>query len=201
MKVGYIRVSTEEQNTARQEILMQELGIEKLFVDKCSGKNTQRPELKEMFNFIREGDTVIVESYSRLARSTSDLLKLVDRFKNKGVEFISKKENIDTSTPQGKLMLTMFAAIYEFERESIAQRCDEGISIAKTQSKYKGRKPIEFDEELFAELYIQWKNGETQPKYMIQKLGLTRNTFYRKLALYEQKHGIIKAEKKIIYNI
>jgi len=195
MKVGYVRVSTEEQNTARQDVLMEQLGVEKVFVDKMSGKNTDRPQFKAMMDFVREGDTLVVESYSRLSRSTKDLLETVDKLKEKGVEFVSKKENIDTSTPSGKLMLTVFAGIYEFERESTAMRRDEGIAIAKKEGKYKGRKPIEIDEELFTELYRQWKNGETQPKYMIKKLGISRNTFYRRVDDYEMKHGIKTVEK------
>lgn len=190
MKVGYVRVSTTEQNTARQEVLMQELGVEKIFIDKMSGKNTERPQFKAMMDFVREGDVLVVESYSRLSRSTKDLLETVDKLRDKGVSFVSKKENIDTTTPSGKLMLTVFAGIYEFERESTAVRRDEGIAIAKAKGKYKGRKPIEVDEKLLTELYRQWKKGETQPKYMIKKLGLTRSTFYRKVAEYEQKHGI-----------
>ena len=194
MKVGYVRVSTEEQNTARQDVLMEQLGVEKVFVDKMSGKNTDRPQFKAMMNFVRDGDTLVVESYSRLSRSTKDLLDTVEKLKDKGVEFVSKKENIDTTTPSGKLMLTVFAGIYEFERENTAMRRDEGIAIAKKEGKYKGRKPIEIDEELFTELYRQWKNGETQPKYMVKKLGISRNTFYRRVEDYEIKHGI-KAEK------
>jgi len=143
---------------------------------------------------VRDGDTLVVESYSRLSRSTKDLLDTVEKLKDKGVEFVSKKENIDTTTPSGKLMLTVFAGIYEFERENTAMRRDEGIAIAKKEGKYKGRKPIEIDEELFTELYRQWKNGETQPKYMVKKLGISRNTFYRRVEDYEIKHGI-KAEK------
>lgn len=190
MKVGYVRVSTEDQNTARQEVLMQELGVEKIFMDKMSGKNTDRPQFKAMMDFVREGDILVVESYSRLSRSTKDLLDTVEKLKAKGVEFVSKKENIDTTTPSGKLMLTVFAGIYEFERESTALRRDEGIAVAKKEGKYKGRKPIEVDEQLLTELYRQWKNGDTQPKYMMKKLGLTRNTFYRKIAEYEKRHGI-----------
>src|SRR5574344_111809 len=112
MKVGYIRVSTDAQNTIRQEVLMDELGVDKVFIDKQSGKNTDRKALQSMFDLVREGATVIVESYSRMARSTRDLLDIVEQLKNKGVEFISKKESIDTTTPAGRLMLTIFAGLY-----------------------------------------------------------------------------------------
>lgn len=195
MKVGYIRVSTEEQNTARQEELMQALGVEKIFVDKASGKDKNRPGLTEMMAFVREGDTVVVESISRFARSTKDLLNLVEQLTAKKVEFVSQKETIDTSTPQGRFMLTVFAAMAQLEREQIGQRQREGIEIAKKAGKYTGRKPIAIDEVLFAEQYRAWKNGETSPKFIMKRLGLTRTTFYRKVDEYERKHGIKPADK------
>ena len=141
MKIGYVRVSTEEQNTARQEIMLRELGVDELFVDRASGKNADRPELNRMMNFVRRGDTVIVESISRFARNTRDLLDLVEQLTAKQVEFVSRKEAIDTTTPTGKFMLTVFAAVAELEREYILQRQREGIAIAKQQGKYRGRPP------------------------------------------------------------
>ena len=131
MKIGYIRVSTAEQNTARQEVLMQELGVDMVFIDRASGKNAQRPELARMLEFVRKGDTVVVEAISRFARNTRDLLELVERLTAKGVEFVSRKEAIDTTTPSGKFMLTIFGAVAELEREYILQRQKEGIAIAK----------------------------------------------------------------------
>ena len=116
MKIGYVRASTTDQNTARQEVLMESLGVDQVYIDHMSGKNTDRPELKRMMTFVREGDTVIVESISRFARNTRDLLDLVERLTAKGVEFVSKKEAIDTTTPSGKFMLTIFGAVAELER-------------------------------------------------------------------------------------
>ena len=142
MKIGYIRVSTQEQNTIRQEVLLEQLVVEELYIDKASGKNTDRPELKKMIAYVRRGDTVIVESISRFARNTRDLLDLIEQLSAKGVEFVSKKEAIDTTTPTGKFMLTVFGAVAELEREYILQRQREGIEIAKQQGKYKGRKPL-----------------------------------------------------------
>ena len=101
---------------------MQELGVEEIFIDRMSGKNTDRPELKRMMEYVRQGDTVIVESISRFARNTKDLLNLIEQLNQKHVEFISKKETIDTSTPTGKFMLTVFGAVAELEREYILQR-------------------------------------------------------------------------------
>ena len=122
LKIGYIRVSTQEQNTLRQEVLMEQLGAEQVYIDKVSGKNTNRPELHAMLDFVRKGDVVIVESISRFARNTKDLLELVEQLTSKGVEFVSQKEAIDTTTPTGKFMLTIFGAVAELEREYILQR-------------------------------------------------------------------------------
>ena len=138
MKIGYIRISTTDQNTARQELLMEQLGVDKVYIDRMSGKNTNRPELQKMMEYVRRGDTVVVESISRFARNTRDLLELVEKLTAKGVEFISKKEAIDTTTPTGKFMLTVFGAVAELEREYILQRQREGIAIAKANGVYKG---------------------------------------------------------------
>ena len=108
MKIGYIRVSTQEQNTIRQEVLMKSLGVDEIYIDRMSGKNANRPELQKMMEYVRKGDTVIVESISRFARNTRDLLELVEKLTAKGVEFVSRKEAIDTTTPTGKFMLTVF---------------------------------------------------------------------------------------------
>lgn len=143
MKIGYIRVSTQAQNTMRQEVLMRELGVDEVYINRLSGKNTDRPELKKMMDYVRKGDTVIVESISRFARNTRDLLVLIEKLTEKGVEFVSRKEAIDTTTPTGKFMLTVFGAVAELEREYILQRQREGIAIAKAQGKYTGRKSIE----------------------------------------------------------
>ena len=193
MNIGYIRVSTLEQNTARQEVLMKELGVERVYIDRMSGKSKDRPALEEMMNFVREGDTVIVESISRFARNTKDLLQLIEKLTEKKVEFISKKEAIDTSTPTGRFMLTVFGAMAQLEREQILQRQAEGIAIAKAEGKYKGRKPIDVNEDLFTEQYRAWKNDETSPKFMAKKLGISRATLYRRIKEYEEKHGIRKA--------
>ncbi|ODR27956.1 recombinase family protein, partial [Eisenbergiella tayi] len=140
-RVGYVRVSTEDQNTARQEVLMEQLGVDKVFTDKVSGKNTDRPQLQEMLDYVRKGDTVIVESISRFARNTKDFIALTEKIDSMGVKFISRKEQFDTATPAGKFALIMFAALAQLERETILERQAEGIAIAKAQGKYKGRKP------------------------------------------------------------
>ena len=196
MKVGYVRVSTEEQNTIRQEILMTTLGVEKVYIEKASGKNADRPELKAMMDFVREGDIVIVESISRFARSTKDLLNLVDELTKKGVQFVSQKESIDTSTPQGKFMLTVFGAMAELEREQTLQRQKEGIAAAKEAGKYKGRKPISIGEDLLKDVHTAWYKDEITTSHAIKRLGVSRNTFYRRMWEYEDEMGIPRKNSK-----
>lgn len=186
MKVGYVRVSTQGQNTARQEVLMQELGVEKVFLDKQSGKNTARPELKKMMEFVREGDVVIVESISRFARCTRDLLELVEQLSGKGVAFVSKKEALDTSTPSGRFVLTIFGAIAQLERESILQRQKEGIAIAKAQGKYTGRPPKTYPD--LGAVLEAWRRGEISVGQARKQLGVSKSTFYR-LAANQKKEA------------
>lgn len=190
MKIGYVRASDEGQNTIRQEIIMEQLGVERVYIEKASGKNKDRPKLREMMDFVREGDMVIVESFSRFARSTRDLLDLVEELSEKGVEFVSQKEAFDTTTPQGKFMLTVFGAMAELEREQILQRQKEGIAAAKAAGKYKGRKPVKIDQALMKDIHARWYKGEITTAHAIKVLGVSRNTFYRRAWEYEDEHGM-----------
>ena len=180
MKIGYIRVSTKEQNTARQEVMMD--NVDKVFIDKMSGKDKNRPQLKAMLEFVRVGDTVVVESFSRLARNTRDLLEITDTLTEKGVEFVSQKEHIDTNTPVGKALLTILGAISQLERDYMLERQKEGIAIRKANGGYAGRKRIEVDREKLNEVYQIWRNGEITAKEAMIRLGVKANTFYRRIA-------------------
>lgn len=191
MKVGFIRVSTEDQNTIRQEILMKQLGVERVYIEIASGKSrTGRPQLEAMMDFVREGDVVIVESISRFARSTRDLLTLVEQLTEKGVGFVSQKESIDTNTPQGKFMLTVFGAMAELEREQTLQRQREGIAAAKAAGKYKGRKPIEIEDSLVKSVHDQWYKREITTSHAVKLLNVSSRTFYRRMWDYEDSAGI-----------
>ena len=163
----------------RQEVLMQELGVDEVYIDRLSGKNTDRPELKKMMDYVRKGDTVIVESISRFARNTRDLLELIEKLSEKGVEFVSRKEAIDTTTPTGKFMLTVFGAVAELEREYFLQRQREGIAIAKADGKYRGRKPIERSN--FDAVEKLWRAGTISAAEAMRRLDMSRSTFYRKV--------------------
>lgn len=174
MQIAYIRVSTVEQNEQRQIEAMKKYGIEKWFVEKVSAKDTNRPKLQEMLEFMREGDTVHIHDFSRLARSTKDLLEIVDTLNRKGVTLISNKESIDTSTPTGKLMLTMVGAINEFERTNLLERQREGIAIAKRNGVYQGRKPISIPDFEFH--YSRYRNREITKVQLAKELGISRPT-------------------------
>lgn len=181
MKVFYIRCSTIEQNEARQETMAKEQEADKIYKDKASGKNTDRVELQKMLAFVREGDVVITESISRIARNTKDLLSIVDELNNKGVAFVSLKETIDTRSPQGKFILTVFGALAELERESLLQRQAEGIAEAKKRGVYKGRKPAAIDEKKLADMCKRWRAGEITAVSIQKALGITAPTFYKKV--------------------
>ena len=176
MKVGYVRVSTVEQNEARQIEALEKHGIEKWFVEKVSGKDMNRPELQNLLDFVREGDTVYVHDFSRLARSTKDLLEIVERLNGKGVHLVSNKESVDTSTPTGKLMLTMIGAIAEFERQNLLDRQAEGIAIAKRNGAYKGRKPVEVNTDAFKVQYNRYLSREISKVELAKQLGVSRPT-------------------------
>ena len=179
-KVGYIRVSAIDQNTERQEVALKELEVDKIFTEKLSGKNTNRPELHRMLDYVREGDTLYIESISRLARSTKDLLSLVQVLQEKGVDLVSLKENIDTTTPQGRFIFTIFGALSELERENILQRQREGIEIAKQNGKVLGRPIIESPKD-WDKIITLWKRGEITAVESMKRLNLTKATFYRRV--------------------
>ncbi len=184
MNIAYIRVSTVEQNEARQVEALKKYNITRSFTEKVSAKDTHRPELQAMLEFAREGDTIYIHDFSRLARSTSDLLELVDRLKSKGIHLVSDKENIDTSTPTGKLMLTMIAAINEFERNNLLERQREGIAIAKRNGVYKGRKPIKVDN--FKEHYAEYLEHKISKAALARRLGVSRPTLYKLISEYKE---------------
>lgn len=182
--IGYVRVSTAEQHEDRQKAALEKYNIDRWFCEKVSGKNIQdRPELKALLDYVREGDTVYVEDFSRLARSTQDLLSIVKQLHQKKAQLVSAKEQFDTTTPTGEMMLTMIAAINQFERQTILERQAEGIAIAKKRGIYKGRKRIKIKE--FEKYYKEYKNREIPTKTALAKrLGVSRPTLDRLIKEY-----------------
>ena len=186
MNVAYIRVSTAEQNEARQLQAMERYGIEKFFTEKVSGKNTNRPKLQELLEFVRDGDTVHIHDLSRLARNTADLLNIIELLTAKGVALVSNKENIDTSTATGKLFITIIGAIAEFERANLLERQREGIAIAKAQGKYKGGKRKRVND--FEGYYSKYLNREIPNKTeLARQLHISRPTLDRMIKEYNEE--------------
>ena len=185
MNVAYVRVSTIEQNEARQLEGLQKYNIDRWFTEKVSAKDTNRPQLMAMLEFAREGDTIYIHDFSRLARSTKDLLDIVEKLKGKGIHLVSNKENIDTSTPSGKLMLTMIAAINEFERQNLLERQKEGIFIAKREGKFKGRKDVQIKD--FDKQYERYMKREVSKVQLAKELKITRPTLDKLIKKYDEE--------------
>ena len=181
MKYAYIRVSTVEQNESRQLEAMKQYDIpeENYFIEKISGKNMARPELQKLLATVKDGDTIHIHDFSRLSRSVADLLNIIDELNAKGVNLVSNKENLDTSTPTGKLLLTMIGAINEFERANLLERQAEGIAICKARDGYK-KKNIDFD--LMRELKAKVDRKEMTVTAAAAELNINRHTWYKRVA-------------------
>lgn len=191
--IAYVRVSTVEQNEDRQIEALEKHSIDKWFMEKVSGKDRNRPKLQEMLDYVREGDTVYVHDFSRLARNTKDLLEIVENLNGRGVALVSNKENLDSSTPTGKLMLTMIGAIAEFERQNLLERQREGIAIAKRKGVYKGRKEVKVDN--FGEYYERYMRREYTKAELAQELKISRPTLDKLIKEYREQGSENKSQK------
>lgn len=190
MNIAYVRVSTVEQNEARQIEGLKKHNIDKWFTEKISAKDTNRPQLQAMVEFARQGDTIFIHDFSRLARSTKDLLDIVERLQSKGIHLVSNKENLDTSTSTGKLMLTMIGAINEFERSNMLERQREGIAIAKRNGMYKGRKEVKRSD--IGKHYQRYMNREISKPQLAKELNISRVTLdklFREYKNGQSTHG------------
>ena len=161
---------------ARQKEALEKYEIKKWFIEKVSGKDTNREVFQNMMEFVREGDTIYIHDFSRLARSTMDLLSITEQLQEKGVHLVSNKENIDTSTATGKLMLTMIAAIAEFERANMLERQREGIAIAKREGKYKGGHVKRIKEDVFQREYQAYMSRSISKGELARRLDISRPT-------------------------
>lgn len=181
MVYGYARVSTRQQDLSRQLDLLDRYECNKIYTEKISGVRANRPELNKLKKRVKENDKIIIESFSRLGRSTKDLIDLVYFFEKKGVKVISIKENFDTQTPQGKLIMTVFQAFSQFERDIIVERTKEGLESARARGNIGGRPRI--DPALIQHaLHLYQKEGKAVVDICAQT-GLKRSTFYRYLSL------------------
>jgi DNA invertase Pin-like site-specific DNA recombinase len=180
MKIGYARVSTSDQNLERQIDILKKEGCEKIFEEKITGTKAERPELNKLFEHIRKGDIVIFNDLTRLSRSVKDLFSLVEQIEVKGAHIKSLKESwVDTTSPQGKLMFTIFAGLSQFERDLISQRTREGLSAALARGR-KGGRPKK-DEKLIT-LALKMYNSKTLSISEITKAtGISKSTLYRNI--------------------
>jgi len=178
-RIGYVRVSSFDQNPERQ---LDQIQVDKIFTDKASGKDTQRPELEALLSFVREGDTIIVHSMDRLARNLDDLRRLVQKLTKRGVRIEFAKESLTFTgedSPMANLMLSVMGAFAEFERALIRERQREGISLAKQRGAYRGRKKSLMESQI-VELKRRIAHGE-QKTSLARDYGISRETLYQYL--------------------
>lgn len=180
MRIGYARVSTEAQNLDRQIDAIKAYGVDELYTEKMTGTKAHRPELDKVKLRMRKGDIIVVESLSRLGRSTKDLLNLLDEFDAKGIQLVSLKESVDTSTPTGKLLVTVLSAISQFERDLIVQRTQEGLKAARARGR-KGGRPATDEKAIQKALKLYAANTHTT-KEISGICGISVSTIYRELA-------------------
>lgn len=184
-KLAYVRVSTEEQNEARQVEALEKYDIDKWFIEKISGKDMNRPKLKEMLDYAREGDTIYIHDFSRISRSVGDLMTLTNDLQKRGIHLKSNKEGFDTKTPMGRAMIGFIAIINQFERENMLERQREGIAIAKRNGAYKGRKKTVIED--MAAVYHDWVTRHKSKATIARENGVSRPTLDRLLKEYERE--------------
>ena len=177
---GYARVSTEQQNLDRQLDMLQARGVDFIYNEKMTGTKRDRPELTKLLDRVTEGDTVVIESLSRLGRSTKDLIELVEFFEQKDVHLISLKESIDTGTPTGKLLFTLMSALAQFERDVIADRTREGLKAARARGRAGGRPRS--DQHKVKQAVKLYQAGQHSVREIEELTGVKKATLYRYLA-------------------
>lgn len=176
---GYARVSTEQQNLDRQIDMLEKYGVDRIFNEKMTGTKRNRPELEKLLERLTEGDTVVVESLSRLGRSTKDLIWLMEMFNEKGVNLVSLKESIDTTSSTGKLLFTLMSALAQFERDVLADRTKEGLAAARARGRKGGRPPA--DNDAVRKAVRLYKTGEYTVSEIVEMTGVRKTTLYKNL--------------------
>ena len=187
MKYGYVRVSSKEQNLARQMETMEKAKIspQNIYAEKVSGKDMERPELKKLLNVVKEGDSIVVEDITRLGRNTLDILKIIDTLEQEKVYVISLKEGLDTSSSQGKMMISLLGVFSEMERKNIRERQRQGIEIARREGRRKGRPRCKCED--FKIVYKQYENGDISIQQALKLLDCSKSTFYRRIKEYSER--------------
>lgn len=178
MKIGYARVSTQEQNLDRQIDNLTAAGCERIYKEKITGTKADRPEFRAMLDALRPGDILVTDSFSRLSRSTKNLLDLVERLNNSGVHLVSLKENLDTTTATGKMMLTMLSALSQFERDLIAERTLDGLKAARARGR-KGGRPTVGNDKVKAQALAMYEANVMTNKEIAEKCGVSTATLSR----------------------
>ena len=179
MIYGYARVSTADQNLDRQTDALKKYGIDKLFCEKMSGTKKNRPELDLMIQIVQPGDTIVIESLSRLGRSVKNLAELVENFNKNNIHLISLKETIDTTSPTGKLLFTILSSLAQFERDCLAERTREGLSAARARGRLGGRPKS--DEKALQKAIALYKSKAYSVTEVTDLTGISKSTLYRAL--------------------
>lgn len=179
MTLGYARVSTDVQNLDRQIDALNKYGVDILFNEKMSGTKRERPELNKLIERMSAGDTVVIESLSRLGRSTKDLIELIELFNGKGINLVSLKESIDTSTSTGKLLFTLMSALAQFERDLISERTVEGLKAARARGRMGGR-PKKNDDQVKKAVKM-YNTKQYSLKEIEEMTGIKKSTLYRRM--------------------
>lgn len=177
--IAYARVSKEQQELARQLDALEKYGYDKLIQEKYTGTKKDRAGLEQLLNTVRSGDTVVVESISRLGRNTLDILTIIDGFTKNGINFVSLKENIDSNSPTGTAMLGMIAVIAQLERDLIAQRTKEGLAAAKARGKKLGRPKTDADKVNTA--LKMYDSGQFSIKEIVEQVGISQGKLYKEI--------------------
>ena len=189
MKIGYARVSTQEQELNRQLDMLSNYGVEKIYQEKMTGTKKDRPELNRMKDALRKGDIVVIESLSRLGRSTKDLLSIIEEWEEQGIKVVSLKEQIDTDTPTGKLLLTVLSAISQFERDITVQRTNEGLKAARARGRKGGRPKA--DNKAVTKAIKLYEAQTHSIKEITEICGISQATLYRAISAKRERENTI----------
>ena len=177
MVYGYARVSTSDQNLDRQKDALRKYGVDMLFCEKISGTKKNRPELDDMLGRLKPGDTIVIESLSRLGRSVKNLAELMELFNKQDIRLVSLKETIDTTSPTGKLLFTILASLSQFERDVLAERTSEGLAAARARGRSGGRPKT--DADAMKKALALYRTNQYSVKEITKLTGVSKSTLYR----------------------